>query len=81
MAYQKVELELASDFHESENIEQDNLNQKTKKDKERFEKMVTTQNKIQKIKEDLNKLIQSMNNNPSWLSRAANFWDEIPLWA
>lgn len=80
MAYQKLELELASDLHQSENIEQDSLTQKTKKDKERFEKMVTTQNKIQKIKADLNKLIQSMNNNPSLLSRAASFWNEIPLW-
>ena len=80
MAYQKLELELASDLHQSENIEQENLTQKTKKDKERFEKMVTTQNKIQKIKADLNKLIQSMNNNPSWLSRAASIWHEIPLW-
>ncbi|HHX8417276.1 TPA: LegC2/C7 family Dot/Icm T4SS effector [Legionella pneumophila] len=80
MSYQKVELELASDIHQSEHMEQDTLAQKTKKDKERFEKIVTTQNKIQKIKVDLNQLIQSMNNNPSWLSRAASFWNEIPLW-
>lgn len=80
MSYQKVELELVSDIHQSEHMEQDTLTQKTKKDKERFEKMVTTQYKIQKIKADLNKLIQSMNNNPSWLSRAASFWNEIPLW-
>ena len=80
MSYQKVELELASDIHQSEHTEQDTLAQKTKKDKERFEKIVTTQNKIQKIKIDLNQLIQSMGNNPSWLSRAASFWNEIPLW-
>ncbi|CZP11426.1 ATPase involved in DNA repair [Legionella pneumophila] len=80
MSYQKVELELDSDIHQSEQMEQDTLAQKTKKDKERFEKIVTTQNKIQKIKVDLNQLIQSMNNNPSWLSRAASFWNEIPLW-
>ena len=61
MSYQKVELELASVINQSENMEQDNLTQKTKKDKERFEQMVTTQNKIQKIKAELNKLIQSMN--------------------
>lgn len=80
MTYQKLELELVSSLHQSENMEQDNLTQKTKKDKERFEKMVATQNKIQKIKADLNQLIQSMNNNPSLLSRAASFWNEIPLW-
>ncbi|MDW9186015.1 hypothetical protein SFA24_13670 [Legionella pneumophila] len=80
MSYQKVELELVSDIHQSEQMEQNTLAQKTKKDKERFEKIVTTQNKIQKIKVDLNQLIQSMNNNPSWLSRAASFWNEIPLW-
>ncbi|KTD71610.1 inclusion membrane protein A [Legionella steelei] len=80
MSYQKVELELDSDIHQSEHMEQDTLAQKTKKDKERFEKIVTTQNKIQKIKVDLNQLIQSMNNNPSWFSRAASFWNEIPLW-
>ncbi|WP_133137685.1 LegC2/C7 family Dot/Icm T4SS effector [Legionella rowbothamii] len=80
MSYQKVELELASDIHQSEDMEQDTLAQKTKKDKERFEKIVTTQNKIQKIKADLNQLIQSMNNNSSWLSRAASIWHEIPLW-
>ena len=79
MSYQKVELELVSSIHQSEHMEQDTLAQKTKKDEERFEKIVTTQNKIQKIKEDLNKLIQSMNNNSSWLSRAASFWNEIPL--
>ncbi|HHF7380179.1 TPA: LegC2/C7 family Dot/Icm T4SS effector [Legionella anisa] len=80
MSYQKVELELDSDIHQSEQMEQGTLAQKTKKDKERFEKIITTQNKIQKIKVDLNQLIQSMNNNPSWLSRAASFWNEIPLW-
>ena len=80
MSYQKVELVLDSDIHQSEHMEQDTLAQKTKKDKERFEKIITTQNKIQKIKVDLNQLIQSMNNNPSWLSRAASFWNEIPLW-
>lgn len=50
MSYQKVELELASDIHQSEDMERDIRAQKTKKDKERFEKIVTTQNKIQKIK-------------------------------
>ncbi|HGT2644477.1 hypothetical protein DIZ47_09390 [Legionella taurinensis] len=80
MSYQKVELELASDIHQSEDMEQDTLAQKTKKDKERFEKIVTTQNKIQKIKVDLNQLIQAMNQNPSLLSRAANLWNKIPLW-
>ncbi|MCW8442428.1 hypothetical protein OQJ23_16085, partial [Legionella pneumophila] len=79
MSYQKVELELASDIHQSEDMEQDTLAQKTKKDKERFEKIVTTQNKIQKIKVDLNQLIQAMNQNPSLLSRAANLWNKIPL--
>ncbi|HAT9712930.1 TPA: hypothetical protein JBD70_15345 [Legionella pneumophila subsp. pneumophila] len=80
MSYQKVELELASDIHQSEGMEQDTRAQKTKKDKERFEKIVTTQNKIQKIKVDLNQLIQAMNQNPSLLSRAANLWNKIPLW-
>lgn len=80
MSYQKVELELASDIHQSEDMEQDTRAQKTKKDKERFEKIVTTQNKIQKIKVDLNQLIQAMNQNPSLLSRAANLWNKIPLW-
>lgn len=80
MTYQKLELESVSSLHQSENMEQNNLTQKTKKDKERFEKMVTTQNKIQKIKADLNQLIQAMNHNPSLLSRAASFWNEIPLW-
>ena len=80
MSYQKVELELASDIHQSEHMEQDTRAQKTKKDKERFEKIVTTQNKIQKIKVDLNQLIQAMNQNPSLLSRAANLWNKIPLW-
>ncbi|HGC5940504.1 TPA: LegC2/C7 family Dot/Icm T4SS effector [Legionella pneumophila] len=80
MSYQKVELELASDIHQSEHMEQKTLAQKTKKNKERFEKIVTTQNKIQKITIDLNQLIQAMNQNPSLLSRAANLWNKIPLW-
>ncbi|MCZ4786701.1 hypothetical protein O6D23_02890 [Legionella pneumophila] len=80
MTYQKLELELATDLHPSENMEQDILIKKTKKDKERFEQIVTTQNKIQQIKADLTRLIHAMNHNPSLFSRAASFWNEIPLW-
>ncbi|AGH55399.1 LegC2/C7 family Dot/Icm T4SS effector [Legionella pneumophila] len=80
MSYQKVDVELDSDIHQSKHMEQDTLAQKTKVDKERIENIVTTQNKIQKIKKDLNQLIQAMNNNPSWFSRAASMWYEIPLW-
>jgi hypothetical protein len=36
MSYQKVELELVSDIHQSEYMEEDILTEKTKKDKERF---------------------------------------------
>lgn len=53
MSYQKLELELVSSLHQSEHMEQDNLTQKTKKDKERFEKIVSTQNKVQKSKQIL----------------------------
>jgi hypothetical protein len=80
MTYQKLELVLASDLHQAENIEQGTLIQKTKKDKEQLEQIITTKNKIQQIKADLNKLILAMNHNPSLLSRAASFWNEIPLW-
>jgi uncharacterized coiled-coil protein SlyX len=72
MSYQKSELEL--------NREQDALTNKAKKDKERFEQVVITQNKIKHIKTDLNQLIQAMQHDPSLFSRAASFWDEIPLW-
>lgn len=80
MTYQKSELELASDLHPLENIEQETLNKKIKKDKERFEQIVTTQNKIQQIKADLNSLIHAMNHNSSLFSRAALFWNDVPLW-
>jgi hypothetical protein len=75
-----LELKLAADLHQSEYREQDSLTQKTKKDKVQFEQIVTTKNKIQQIKTNLNQLIQAMNHNPSLLSRAASFWNEIPLW-
>lgn len=80
MSYQKLELELASNPHHLEQVEQETLTQKIKNDKKRFEKMVTTQNQIQKIKAELDVIIQSMNNNPSYFSRAAIFWNDIPLW-
>lgn len=76
MTYKKLEVEL----EHSENMDQDVLIRKAKKDKERFEQVVITQNKIQHIKTDLNQLIQAMQHNPSLFSRAASFWNEIPLW-
>ncbi|MFU7598345.1 LegC2/C7 family Dot/Icm T4SS effector [Legionella pneumophila] len=61
-------------------MDQETLTPKIENDNERFEKMVTTQNQIQKIKAELDVIIQSMNNNPSYFSRAARFWNDIPLW-
>lgn len=80
MTYQKLELELATDPHQSENMDQDILIKKTKKAKEQFEQIVTTQNKIQQIKADLTRLIHAMNHNSSLFSHAASFWNTIPLW-
>lgn len=64
----------------SEQINQDDLNEKIKKDKERFEKLVTTKNKIHTVKADLSQLIQAMHRNPSLFSQAARFWYKVPLW-
>ncbi|HGC5940497.1 TPA: hypothetical protein ACIZCU_001307 [Legionella pneumophila] len=80
MTYQKLELELATDPHQSENMEQDILIKKNKKAKEQFEQIVTTQNKIQQIKADLTRLIHAMNHNSSLFSHAASLWNKIPLW-
>ncbi|MFO8785463.1 hypothetical protein SDB96_15520 [Legionella pneumophila serogroup 1] len=80
MTYQKLELELVSSLHQSENMEQNHPNQKTKEDKERFAKIADVQNRIQKIKAALNQLIEAMNQNPSLLSQAAIFWNDVPLW-
>lgn len=78
MTNQKLGLESAAD--QSENMDQEILINKSKKDKEQFEHIVITQNKIQQIKADLTRLIHAMNQNPSLFSRAASFWNEIPLW-
>ena len=80
MTNKKLEFVLASDLQPSENLDEENLTQKAKKDPKRFEQILLTQNKIQHIKTDLNQLIQAMQRNPSLFSRAANFWSEIPLW-
>lgn len=45
-----------------------------------FQKIIITQDIFKKIKESLLVTIQSMEKNPSLLSRAAEFWGELPLW-
>ncbi|EHL31994.1 LegC2/C7 family Dot/Icm T4SS effector [Legionella drancourtii] len=45
-----------------------------------FQKIIITQDIFKKIKDSLLVAIQSMEKNPSLLSRAAEFWGELPLW-
>jgi DNA repair exonuclease SbcCD ATPase subunit len=51
-----------------------------KPEKDRLEHIVSTKNKLVQMKTDLNRMIDAMTKNPSILSRAALFWNEIPLW-
>ena len=45
-----------------------------------MESVQLAQEKITRIKEGLNKAIDAMNQNQSLLSRAAFFWNKLPLW-
>lgn len=54
--------------------------EKNQQVKENKEQILLTQKQLAKIKEDLNKIIDAMALNPSFFSRAAQFWGELPLW-
>lgn len=47
---------------------------------ETLTKILDTQQKVNKVKEDLNVIVDAIAKNPSMLSRAANAWGELPLW-
>ncbi len=50
------------------------------KDLERLKKIKGSQSQLTKIQKDLETLIDAMVQNPSILSRAANYWGNLPLW-
>ncbi|RUR04618.1 hypothetical protein [Legionella sp. km772] len=47
---------------------------------ERLNKIKHSQTQLGKIQKDLEVLIDAMAQNPSMLSRAANYWGKLPLW-
>lgn len=47
---------------------------------ERLKKLKKSQSQLGKIQQDLEVLIDAMAQNPSILSRAANYWGKLPLW-
>ncbi|BCA94836.1 membrane protein [Legionella antarctica] len=53
---------------------------KSKKIKENLEQVLLSQKELDQIKENLNRMIEAMAHNPSFLSRAAAYWGELPLW-
>jgi len=52
----------------------------TKPALERIKKIKNSQSQLGKIQRDLEDLIDAMTQNPSILSRAANYWGTLPLW-
>jgi DNA repair exonuclease SbcCD ATPase subunit len=46
----------------------------------KIEEILKTHKKLLQIKEALNNIIDSMISNPSILSQAARYWNEVPLW-
>ena len=63
-----------------EAIELNPANEKSKKIKENLEQVLLTQQELDQIKENLARMIDAMAHNPSFLSRAAAYWGELPLW-
>lgn len=47
---------------------------------ESWESIALTQTQLDKIKNDLNLMIDAMANNPSLISRAADFWGHLSVW-
>ena len=58
----------------------DSANKKSQKIKEDLDQVLLTEQGLDQIKENLNKMVDAMDHNPSFLSRAASYWGEIPLW-
>jgi hypothetical protein len=58
-----------------------NLLKAVESDKEgNVQKIIITEDIFKKIKESLLATIESMERNPSFISRVAEFWAELPLW-
>ena len=58
----------------------DSANKKSQKIKEDLDQVLLTEQGLEQIKENLNKMVDAMDHNPSFLARAASYWGEIPLW-
>ncbi len=67
-------------IQQNETTELDPPNIKSKKIKENLEQVLLSQKELDQIKENLNRMIDAMAHNPSFLSRAAAYWGELPLW-
>ncbi|MCL9684743.1 LegC2/C7 family Dot/Icm T4SS effector [Legionella maioricensis] len=65
---------------QDEAIELNLPNNKSKKIKDDLEQVLLTQGELNRIKENLMRMIDAMAHNPSFLSRAAAYWGELPLW-
>jgi DNA repair exonuclease SbcCD ATPase subunit len=65
---------------QEEAIELNPANEKSRKIKENLDQVLLTQQELNQIKENLARMIDAMAHNPSFLSRAAAYWGELPLW-
>lgn len=65
---------------QEEATELNHQNKKSKKIKEELNQVLLTQKELDQIKENLTRMIDAMAHNPSFLSRAAAYWGELPLW-
>jgi len=54
--------------------------EQTKKKNKKIQDIILTQEHLEKMKNDLNRMIDVMAENPSLFSRASRFWGKMPLW-
>jgi|HubBroStandDraft_6_1064221.scaffolds.fasta_scaffold376806_1 phage-related protein len=54
--------------------------EQSKKVKEDLDQVLLTEQGLEEIKKNLDKMIDSMAQHPSYFSQAADFWGTIPLW-
>lgn len=58
----------------------DSANKTSQKIKDNLDHVLLTEQGLEQIKENLMKMVDAMDHNPSFLARAASYWGEIPLW-
>lgn len=58
----------------------ENQNVDTESAQERLKKFKQSQVDLSTVEDDINKIINAIEKNPSLISRAAHYWGELPIW-